>query len=311
MFEEISRTGSLQDSAIQLGLSAPAASQQIKKLESALGQKLVDHGHRPLTLTRAGRAYLVHVRDALAQLRQGSTSLSLLDMTSVRRLRLGIIDDFDSEVTPKLTVKLASVLTQCDLSLQTAPSHLILEGIANRTIDIGIAARPLELPHGVMESPLMKDPFVLAAPRGYLDAAPDRIDALKDLAFLRYDHSQLMGRQIATHLARLKLQPAGRIELDSNQAIFGLIAAGAGWAISTPLGFLRARRFHSQIDIFPLPFSGFSRVISLFQPPDWTEDITRVIANTVRSLLLAEAVTPGLQAFSWLADGLQILQSPN
>jgi DNA-binding transcriptional LysR family regulator len=273
-----------------------------------LGQALVDHSHRPLILTRAGRAYLVHVRDAMAQLRHGATALSLMDMTNLRRLRIGIIDDFDADVTPKLTVRLASVLTQCDVSLQTAPSHAILDLIINRSLDIGIAARPLELPLGVTETPLLRDPFVLVAPRNYLDGPPRNLDALSDLPFLRYDKGQLMGRQIATHLTRLKLRPQGRVELDSNQAIFGLIAAGAGWAISTPLGFLRARRFQGQIDIYPLPFAGFSRVISLFQPDDWTDEITSVIASTLRGLLQAEAVMPGLETFSWLAGSFVVLQ---
>jgi DNA-binding transcriptional LysR family regulator len=308
VFEEIARTGSLQDAAHNLDLSAPAASQQLKKLEVALGQTLVDHGRRPLTLTRAGRAYLVHVRDAMAQLRYGSTALSLMDMTSLRRLRLGIIDDFDTDVTPKLTVRLASVLTQCDLSLQTAPSHAILQSIGDRSLDIGIAARPLEVPAGITETPLLRDPFVLIVPRGHLEGPPSRLDALQDLPFLRYDRSQVMGRQIATHLTRLKLQPQGRVELDSNQAIFGLIAAGAGWAISTPLGFLRARRFQGQIDIYPLPFTGFSRVISLFRPSDWTDEVARIIATMLRDLLLAEAVDPGLEVFPWLDQSLTILQ---
>lgn len=309
VFEEIARTGSLQIAAANLGLSAPAASQQIKKLESALGQTLVDHSHRPLALTRAGRAYLVHVHQAMAQLRHGSTALMLLDVTNLRRLRLGIIDDFDTEVTPKLTVRLAGALTQCDFSLQTAPSHTILERVSMRALDIGIAARPLEHPVGLSETPLLRDPFVLVAPRGYLDGPPRTLDALKNLQFLRYDTSQMMGRQIATHLTRLKVQPQGRIELDSNQAVFGLIASGAGWTISTPLGFLRARRFHGEVDIYPLPFAGFSRIISLFQPDGWSDEITGVIASTIRGLLQVDAVVPGLEALPWLANSLEILYS--
>jgi DNA-binding transcriptional LysR family regulator len=309
VFEEIARTGSLQDAAANLGLSPPAASQQIKKLEIALGQNLLDHGHRPLTLTRAGRVYLAHLRDAMAQLRQGATALSLMDMTRLRRLRIGIIDDFDTDITPQLTIKLAGVLTQCDLTLQTAPSHVLLERVANQSLDIGIAARPLEVPEGVIETPLLRDPYVLVVPRGYLVGPPSSLDRMQNLPFLRYDRSQMMGRQIATHLARLKLNPQGRVESDSNQAIFGLIANGAGWTISTPLGFLRARQFQGQIDIFPLPITNFFRVISLFQPYGWTDEITRVIANTLRDLLQTEAILPGLKAFSWLQEDLAILNA--
>ncbi len=307
VFEEVARTGSLQDAATNLGLSTPAASQQLKKLEMSLGQSLVDHKHRPLTLTHAGRAYLAHVKEAMAQLRLGSAALSLLDLSSLRRLRLGIIDDFDAAVTPKLSVGLASVLTQCDLTLQTAPSHLIIEGIANRSLDFGISARPLDWPDGVTETPLLRDPFILAVPRGYLNGAPRNIDALMQLPFLHYDRSQFMGRQIASHLARLKLQPQGRVELDSNQAIFGIIAAGAGWAISTPLGVLRAQQFQGQVDTYPLPFAAFSRTISLCHAGGWATEIATSIASSLRAILQSETVEPGLEAMPWLAESLSIL----
>lgn len=309
VFEEIARTGSLQVAASNLGLSAPAASQQIKKLEAALGQTLVDHDHRPLTLTRAGRVYLVYTRDAMAQLRQGSTALSLLDMANLRRLRLGIIDDFDTDVTPKLVVGLAKVLTQCELSLQTAPSNRIVENLASHDLDVGIAARPLELPEGVSETRLLRDPFVLVVPRGYLDQAPASVDELVGLPFLRYDRTHLMGRQIAVHLTRLKLQPVGKVELDSNQAIFGLIAAGAGWAISTPLGFMRARQFQNQIDIYPLPFAGFSRTISLCHADNWAGETAAIIASILRGILQTEMIDPAIMALPWLADTLRIDQS--
>lgn len=307
VFEEIARTGSLQTAARNLDLSAPAASQQLKNLEASLGQILVDHGHRPLRLTRAGHLYLAHVRDGLAQLRRGSIALTMMDITSLRRLRLGIIDDFDTEITPKLTVSLAGLLQQCDVSLQTAPSHIILKSIADRKLDVGIAARPLDLPPAISEVPLLRDPFVLVVPHGYLDGPPDSLDPLHALPFLRYDRSQLMGRQIATHLTRLKLQPRGRMELDSNQAIYGLIAARAGWAISTPLGYLRAKQFHPQIDLYPIPFAGFSRIISMFQPEDWSEDISMIIAATLRGIFQTDLVVPSHQAFGWLAESLTLL----
>ena len=307
VFEDLARTGSLQEAAANLGLSAPAASQQIRKLEAALGHALVDHDHRPLILTRAGRAYLVHVREAMVQLRQGSTGLALLDMSSLRRLRFGIIDDFDTDVTPKLVVGLAKVLTGCELSLQTAPSYSILKLIANRMLDIGVAARPLDLPDGITETPLLSEPFLLAVPRGFLSQAPSNFSELNTLAFLRYDRSQLMGRQISTHLTRLKSHPLGGLELDSNQAIFGLIAAGAGWAISTPLGFLRARQFQRQIDIYPLPVTGFSRTVSLFHADDWSGEIAAIIADTMRKILVSDAVEPGHEALPWLAGSLKII----
>ncbi len=307
VFEALARTGSLQESARSLDLSPSAASLQMKNLEEALGFQLINHGKRPLAPTRAGRAYLIHVRAALARLRQGTTELSLMDMRHLRSLRIALIDDFDSEVTPRLAVSLADVLSPCDLSLLTAPSHTILDDVTARRIDLGIAARPGDLPEGLTEVPLLRDPFLLAVPRGHFSTPPKRLDDIGDLPFLRYDKRQLIGRQIATHLARLKLSPAGHFELDSNQALFGLIANGTGWAISTPLGYLRAQRFQSQVEIFPLPFAGFSRTISLFHQSDWTDEISNVISNAVRNILKAQVVVPGLSALPWLRGALSVL----
>lgn len=297
----------MQVAARNLGLSAPAASQQLKNLEAALGQDLVDHSRRPLELSRGGLAYLTHVRAALLHLRQGAAELSLIDLRTVRSLRIGVIDDFDGEVTPRLAVALASVLTLAELTLMTTPSLRILEDVAARHVDLGIAAQPLELHEGVTETPVLRDPFVLAVPRGYLSAPPASVEVLKDLPFLRYERSQLLGRQIAAHLARLRLAPEGRIEMDSNQAIFGLIANGAGWAISTPVGFLRARRFHDQVDIFPLPFAGFARTISLYRRQEWMPETASIIAESLRGILRAQVVAPGRAAIPWIGEALAIV----
>ncbi|NND89280.1 MAG: LysR family transcriptional regulator [Granulosicoccus sp.] len=309
VLDELSRTGSVQEAAVNLGMSAPAASQQLKNLEAAVGRALVEHNRRPMTLSRSGRAYLNHVQAALMHLRQGAAELMLDDLGSVGSLRIGIIDDFDSEVTPRLTVALADVLMSTVLTLVTAPSLRILEELAAQHIDIGIAAGPQNPWEGVSDIPILRDPFVMAVPRGYFPSVPESIESLACLPFLRYEKSLLLSRQIATHLARLRLTPMGKIELDSNQAIFGLIANGKGWTISTLVGFLRARRYQDQVDLYRLPFTGFSRTISLYYREDWMPEIAGIIANSLRSILQAQVVEPGRAHAPWLGDTLSIVEA--
>lgn len=309
VLDELSRTESVQAAASNLGMSAPAASQQLKNLESALGRALVEHSRRPLMLSRSGRAYLTHVQAALMHLRQGAAELMLDDLGSVGTLRIGIIDDFDSEVTPHLSVALAGVLTSTLLTLVTAPSLRILQQIAAQHIDIGIAAGPQNPPEGVSDIPILRDPFVLAVPRGYCPGAPDKIESLSALPFLRYEKSLLVSRQIAAQLARLRLSPQGQVELDSNQAIFGLIANGRGWTISTLVGALRARRYQDQVDLYRLPFSGFSRTVSLYYREDWMPEIASIIADSLRSILQAGIVEPGRARAPWLGETLSIIDS--
>lgn len=309
LLEELNRVGSMQEAGRNLGLSAPAASQQLKNLETALGHKLVDHNRRPLELSSGGRAYLKHVQAALQHLRQGASELSLADVHQLKSLRIGVIDDFDSEVTPRLTVALANVLTPSSLTLTTKTSFQIIQDIAARKLDLGIAGQPYDVPTGISETPILRDPFLLAVPRGYLTKPPISIDELDELSFLRYENTQLLGRLISGHLSRLRLVPKGWIEVDSNQAIFGLIASGVGWAITTPVGFLSTRRFHEKVDLFPLPLATFSRTISLYRNDDWMPEIAENIAERLRTILQLHLVDPGRAAFPWLDESLTILRN--
>lgn len=307
VFDELARTGSLHDTARRLGLSPPAASQQLKNLETALGESLVDRNRRPLELTEAGRGYLLHVRQALQHLRQGAAEVSLKDLGRLRTLRIGYIDDFNGEVIPSLAVSLARLLPYCDMSIMTASSHIIIEDLLARENEIGIAARPPELPAGLVEWPILRDPFVIIIPRGYLPSAPQDIAELGELPLVRYDQRQLVGRQISAHLRRRRLEPPSRIEIDSNQAMFGIVASGAGWAITTPLGVLQARRFLGQVDIHPLPFAGFSRTISLYHRTDWNDEISGVLCTKLRSIIKTAVIEPGVAAMPWLSGSLTIL----
>jgi len=57
-FQEIVRLGSFSDVAKKLGISQPAVTFQIQRLEHELGARLIDRSQRALTLTRAGQRLL-------------------------------------------------------------------------------------------------------------------------------------------------------------------------------------------------------------------------------------------------------------
>lgn len=66
--EAAARTGSIAAAAAELGVSAPAVSQQLKLLEEHLGRKLFDRGRMGVTPTDAGRAVLPHLTEGFERL---------------------------------------------------------------------------------------------------------------------------------------------------------------------------------------------------------------------------------------------------
>ncbi len=307
LFEAIAQTGAVAEGARLMGLSLPAASQQLSNLETALGCELFDRSHRPLQLTPAGRIFLNRVRDALARLRQAQAELTVLDIAHLTSLRLGVIDDFDAEITPELVIALTKSLHNCEFRLTTGPSHDVIAQLVARQLDIVVAASPGDAVEGTVEFPILRDPYVLAVPHGYALPSGAETEALAGLPLLRYDRGQLMGRQIEAHLARHRIDLPDRFEIDSNQSIMALVANGFGFSITTPLAILRAHTFLERVDIHPLPLEPMSRTISLFAPAGQSDHVAAEITRTLRTLINARLVRRTRDFAPWLTDTFTVI----
>jgi len=307
VFAALATTGSVAQAAEVTGLSLPAVSQQLRNLEKALGAELVDHGRRPMVLTPAGRSFLARTEAVLSELRLAQSELTVMDLSELTTLSFGLIDDFDNDLTPRLVTILADSLTRCRFKMITAPSHEITEAMEARRLHIAVAASSGELREGIAEYPLVRDPFILVAPRGAVTNRQDIMAELASLPLLRYAREQLIGRQIEAHLARQKLQFEERFEIGSHLALMAMVARRIGWAVTTPLGYMRAGRFHDDLDVFPLPFAAFSRTISLFAAADWADRVPRDVAQTIRRLVQTQMIDPAIGRLPWLAGQLRVL----
>lgn len=307
VFEALASTGSVAQAAEVTGLSQPAVSQQIRNLETALGTTLVDHGKRPMQLTTAGRSFLNRTQAVLSELRLAKSELTVMDLSHISTLSIGIIDDFDNHLTPRLVSTLAESLTKCRFKMITAGSNDIADMMQDHQLHLGITATSGQAIDYATEYPLARDPFILVTPSAVAAKGADLSDIMNTLPFMRYERKQLISRQIDAHLARLKLDFPERFEIGSHLALMACVARGIGWAITTPLGFMRAARFHDQITAHPLPFAPFSRRISLLASPDFADTVPRDIAASFRTMLQNKIIKETLQAQPFLEGEFRIL----
>jgi LysR family glycine cleavage system transcriptional activator len=75
-FSIAARTGSLTMTAKEMNLTPGAISRQIKSLEEGLGVQLFHRGHNTISLTDAGRQFLIHANAALTTIDAGTRALS-------------------------------------------------------------------------------------------------------------------------------------------------------------------------------------------------------------------------------------------
>tara|TARA_R110002012_G_scaffold85782_2_gene213738 strand:+ start:1654 stop:2625 length:972 start_codon:yes stop_codon:yes gene_type:complete len=308
VFEALASCGSVAQAAEITGLSQPAVSQQISNLEAAVGVALLDHSRRPMRLTAAGEGFLRRMTLALTQLRLAQSELTVMDLAHLTDLSLGVIDDFDNDLTPRLATMLADSMAGCRFRMITDSSKNLIQAMQEKSLHIAIAATSGDAKEGLIELPLARDPFIVVTPSDFHGRVGDLLEGRGQLPFLRYESHQLIANQIENHLTRSNITLESQFEIGSHLALMAMVARGIGWAITTPFGFGRAERFHAALGAHPLPAPGVSRQISLFTGADWTGPVSRNIATTMRQLLQTHMIAPMHTQLPWLAGSFHTLE---
>jgi DNA-binding transcriptional LysR family regulator len=297
---------SISAAARRLEASPSAVSQQLSNLETALGTPLLNRANRPVTLTPSGTIFRKRAMSILNEANLARAELANSDLSALTQFRLGMIEDFDADVTPRLLSDMADDLKGCQFLLETGASHRLFDLLDTRALDVIVAADMGATADWMEVHPLMQEPFVAAVPKGMAQGG-DVLARLKALPLILYTQRHHMGRQIAAHLARQNLTLNHRFELDSYHAIMAMVAARAGWTILTPLGFLRAQRFHHQVELVKLPFDPLTRSISLTARREVLQDMPRDVAARLRLLLQEMIVGPAITKLPWIAGDLRVL----
>ncbi len=306
VFVATAEEGSITAAARRLGASAATVSQQITNLEGAIGTSLLNRGARPVTLTPAGDMFLRRANTILNEADQATAELAMADLSRMTRFRLGMIDDFDADVTPDLLAEMGGELKNCHFLLETGASLRLLDLLESRALDVAVAADMGPISDAMETYPLLEEPFVVATPKGKA-AQDDLLRYMRRNPLIHYTTRQHMGRLITDHLSRQNINMRHRFELDSYHSILAMVAQGSGWAILTPLGWLRAGRFKDQVDVFELPFEPLSRQISLTARRDVLGEMPRQMAQRLRPKLESMIVQPAQKALPWLGETLRIL----
>ena len=308
VFQQIAHSGSVQQAAQTTGLSLSTVSHHLKALETELDCALFDHSRRPMRLTSQGAEFLRQVDQALGVLFEAEAQARAGQWSDTRALSIAMIEDFDSEIAPELALLLASSMPDCAFQHLTRPSHEILDLVRGKDVDIGIAAKPQFDPAGVVEHPLLRDPFVLALPANATATAQECLSGDTALPLLRYSHDLIMGRQIEAQLTRLKLTLPNSHVFESNQTIMAMVAAGSGWTITTPTNYIRSSRFQRQVRLLPFPGKSFARYLSAFTPERHAVSATNVVVSTLRQLIQSRAIDPAVARTEWLRGGFRLLE---
>lgn len=299
--------GSISAAARRLGASPSAVSQQLTNLEAAVGASLLLRNTRPVTLTPAGEMFRRRAQAIIAEADQARAELAEGTLAALTRFRLGVIEDFEADVTPALLARMSDRLRDCQFLLETGATHTLVDQLEHRALDVIVAAELGEAPSWAETHPLLREGFVGVAPKGMFDLQGDLGPQLRAQPLVQYSKRHFMGRQIDQHLSDNNIRLSHRFELDSYLAILAMVSQGAGWTILTPLALQRAQRFSGQVDVFALPFAPLSRTITLSARAGLLGDMPTTVSQHLKDLLAENVVKPAISQHAWMAGVLEIL----
>lgn len=295
IFLAVCDAGTMAAAARRLSLTQPAVSQAVAELERRIGVVLFDRGARPLGLTAAGGALRQRASALLSEARQIAPLLREAEHARLPLLRAGLVDSLSRALMAPLAGKLNEMAEQAAVLSGLTASHA--GALLTRQLDLLVGADDLDEIEGLERWPLVSEPYVLLMPAD--TAAPvrpaDLVALAQSLPLVRFSARSKTGMEVERHLRRLRLDLSRRLEFDTPYGVTASVAAGGGFAITTPLCVLEAAVPLDGLVCRPLPGPGLSRHLTLIARRQELGRLPREIAAFCRSRLAGLA--PALRDF--------------
>src|SRR5918994_102664 len=153
---EVERRGSISAAAEACGISQPSATKQLKTLEAAVGEKLVQRNGRASRLTGAGAVVVAHAARVLDTLQGLQEELDALRGAETGTLALAASTTPGTYVLPSILRCFADRHPGVEVDIAIGSSAWVADRVAKREFSLGIAGE-IELPDGVRAEPFPAD----------------------------------------------------------------------------------------------------------------------------------------------------------
>ncbi|MCX8100007.1 MAG: LysR family transcriptional regulator [Geminicoccaceae bacterium] len=166
LFWTLAHARSLTQAAKQLGISQPALSQALAKLERLLGQRLVDRQAAKLELTDAGRFLLERAGRLLAEADALESGLAAYKAGLRGRVSVGVLASIARTLLPPALELARRTVPELALDVHEVAPQEAIEGLYGRTLEAAVVSETAvasdHLPF--TRIPLREDGYALAVP---------------------------------------------------------------------------------------------------------------------------------------------------
>lgn len=223
--------GSFAAAAAALHLAPPTVTLHVAELETRLGAQLLLRGRAGVVPTSVGRSLIERARRLLAEADEAVAAVRRQLAGQSAAVRVGASTGAIAHLLPQVLERLGRSHPGIDVQVAVLTSAETLARLGSGALDIGLVALPQPPVAGLRLLRWRRDPVLAFVPAGW--AAPARItpEWLARRALILNDAGTHLSRLTAEWFAAAGQRPRPRIELNYNDAIKSLVAAGYGAAL--------------------------------------------------------------------------------
>ena len=203
----------------------------VQKVERLLGERLFERTSRRVALTPTGQLVIRRLRSALDEI-AGLAGASAAQPPLAGRFRLGLVPTIGPYYAPRFLAAMRQRFPRLELVLTEALTEGLLQMLRQRALEAAVVCLPVGEP-GLTETPLLREPFVLAVPADHPLAAAAEVTVgqldLREMLLMERGHC-LRNQALETCGSRpdAALNP---VQAASLETLRHLVAAGNGCAI--------------------------------------------------------------------------------
>ncbi len=233
-FVAVAEELSFSRAATRLNMTQPPLTRQIQMLEHQVGATLLVRSTRSVSLTAAGRTFLIEAKQIIDLANSASEKARKTEAGELGHLTISFVSCAIYQNLPSLINQIEQLQSSVSISLREMPTAHQLEALRLRQVDLAVV-RKSPLPQGISSRLLLKEKFVLAMPASHPLTNQKNITLthLHQQSFINYDATSWrpFHDMITMTLNSHGIKPKYIHSVSSTVAILSLINGNMGLAL--------------------------------------------------------------------------------
>lgn len=260
----VKECGNLTKAAVKLGISQPALSAGISKLEQKLGFQIFIRKSNPLRITEEGAAYIEYLKKQQYLINEYKQKVADISESRNRRVVIGGPVVYVESLITKAVHDFRQLYQDCEIVIKNESVFELVEMAERGEVDCFISTSG-NLPNGFSTREIKEERIFLGVPKAWtinrqLQENPGDYRALENMELISMESNQPLQKGIRQFLKEYQISMNQHVTVNQVSTGIALAAMGIG-AVFASEEALKNSKYSGQLEIYPLPEAIFARSI--------------------------------------------------